>query len=86
MTNYKLPIQSTKVSNAIYGYYSSYGPIFGGGFDIYISDQSNTKTGSYSNIYSYTPPTYPSGSDRTTFLAGGNSNWVTTEIEVYQFF
>ena len=85
LTNYKLPIVSTQVSYAINGW-SSYGPIFGGGHDIHIRDQSNIYNGSYSYISSYTPPTYPSGSNRTTFLTGGLRNWVTTEIEVYQLF
>ena len=85
LTNYKLPIQSTQVNYAIFGY-ASYGPTFGGGHDINIRDQSNTNTGSYSNIVIYTPPTYPSGSNRTTFLTGGYGNWLTTEIEIYQLF
>ena len=84
LTSYKLPILSTQVTNAIAGF-SSWGPTFGAA-DIYISDQSNTNTGSYSTILSYTPPTYPSGSDRYTFLTGILGNWLTTEIEVYQIF
>ena len=83
LTNYKLPIKSTQVNNAIFGW-SSYGPIFG--YDIIIYDQSNIYNGSYSGISSYTPPTYPSGSDIWTFLTGGFQNWLTTEIEVYQLF
>ena len=85
LTNYKLPIVSTQVSYAINGW-SSYGPIFGGGHDIHIRDQSNNNTGSYSHIYSYAPSIFPSGSDASTFLTGGNANWFTTEIEVYQLF
>ena len=85
LSNYKLPVLSTYVNYAIFGY-PSYGPTFGGGHDLYISDQSNTNTGSYSYIYYYSPPTYPSGSDRDTFLTGGYQNWLTTEIEVYQIF
>ena len=85
LTNYKLPIQSTHVSDAILGYSPS-GPFFGAGYDIFIIAQSNNNTGSYSRIFSYTPPTYPSGSDIWTFLTGGNKNWLTTEIEVYQLF
>ena len=49
-----------------------------------ISDQSNINTYSYSNITSYTPPTYPSGSNQTTFLTWGYLIWLTTEIDVYQ--
>ena len=83
ITNYKLRIESSDY--AIYGD-SSYGPTFGGGHDIYICDQSNIYPWSYSEIYSYTPPTYPSGSNSRTFLTGGFQNWRTTEIEVYQIF
>ena len=87
---YKLLINSTLVNNAIFGY-SPFGPTFGGGNDIYIRDQSNTTdigpyVASYSNIRTYTPPTYPSGSNGTLFLTGGYRNWLTTEIEVYQLF
>ena len=67
---------------AILGY--SFGG--GGGHDIKIIDKSNINSGSSSNIYSYTPPTYPCGSDQNTFLTGGLRNWLTTEIEVHQLF
>jgi hypothetical protein len=83
--NYKLMINSTTGTYALFGS-SSYGPTFGGGHDIYIVDKSNTNTGSSSAIATYTAPTYPSGSTYTTFLTGGNQNWLTTEIEVYQIF
>jgi hypothetical protein len=81
--NNKLIIKSGETNNAIYGL-SSYGPTFGAGRDIYICDNSNTTTGSYSAITTYTAPTYPSGSDSKTFLTGGFGNWLTTEIEVIQ--
>jgi len=42
-------------SNSIYCN-SSYGPTFGGGHDIYISDQSNSNNNSYSNPSSYKIP------------------------------
>ena len=82
-SNYKLMVLSS--DNAIFGY-SSYGPTFGIGWDIMIGDQSNSITGSNSQIFAYTQPAYPSGSDRKTFLAGSQNNWLTTEIEVYQIF
>jgi hypothetical protein len=78
-------IKSTNSYNAILGS-SSYGPTFGVGHDILIGGQSNIYGGSYSNIDTYTAPTYPSGSGSTTFLTGQNTNWLTTEIEVYQIF
>ena len=83
MTNYKLPILSTWVNYAIFGQ-PLYGPIFG--YDIVIRYQSNINTGSQALIFYYSPLTYPSGSDRDTFLSGGLQNWLTTEIEVYQLF
>ena len=83
--NYRLPINSTQVNYAIFGY-SPYGPTFGVGNDIIIRDQSNINTVSSSRITSYTPQTYPSGSNGTLFLTGGWQNWLTTEIEVYQLF
>ena len=79
--NYRLPINSTQVNNAIYGN-PSYGPTFGNGPDIIIYDKSNINTGRFSNIRSYIPPTYPSGSNGSLFLTGGLYNWLTTEIEV----
>ena len=85
LTNYKLAIRSTEVNDAIFSD-SLRGPTFGRGYDIVIRDQSNTKNGSFSFLYTYTEPTYPSGSDRYTFLTGGYQNWLTTEIEVYQLF
>jgi hypothetical protein len=83
--NYKLMINSTHGASALYGS-SSHGPVFGNGWDIYIRDNSNTITGSYSLLRSYTEPSYPSGSNGTFFLTGGMYNWLTTEIEVYQIF
>jgi hypothetical protein len=52
--------------------------------NIYAFMKSNTMTESFSQIVSYTPPNYPSGSDSKTFLTGGFGNWLTTEIEVIQ--
>ena len=43
----KIPVTST--GNAIY-WYSTYGPTFGHGHDVYIADNSNTSNSSYSNF------------------------------------
>ena len=83
-SNYKLMIQPDHSDYAIFGY-SSYGPTFGGGHDILINDESNINPG-YSYIHSYPLSTYPSGSDESTFLAGDEGNWLTTEIEVYHLY
>jgi hypothetical protein len=70
---------------AIYGY-SSYGPTFGAGKDIYVRDSSNIYENSFSYFgYSYQLPkniTYESTEARN-YLAG-SLYWKTTEIEVYQ--
>ena len=59
---------------------SGYGPTFGGGHDIYICDQSDTTTGSYSNFpHSYSDRT---GNGNATFT--GNKNFQTSDIEVYR--
>ncbi len=66
--------------------HSGYGPIFGGGHDIHICNQSNTNFGSYSNFgHSYNlPDGYTKGGNAKDFLAGNYNQWTTTEIEVYQ--
>jgi hypothetical protein len=75
----------TQPTYAIFGY-SSYGPTFGGGHDIYVSDSSNTNENSFSNFgHSYQLPkiiTY--GSTEARNYLAGSYNWRTTEIEVYQ--
>ncbi len=74
-----------KASSALYGN-SGDGPIFGGGCDIYICNQSNTNIGSYSyfgNSYNL-PDRYTHGGNAKDVLAGNHNQWTTTEIEVYQ--
>jgi hypothetical protein len=63
-----------------------YGPIFGGGHDIYVSDSSNTNENSYSNFgYSYQlPKNITSGSVEAQSYLAGSYRWKTTEIEVFQ--
>ena len=75
----------TNPNAAIYGY-SSFGPTFGGGLDIYVRDSSNSNENSYSNFgYSYQlPKNITSGSTKAKSYLAGSSNWKTTEIEVYQ--
>ena len=72
------------IKQSYYAAYDSsyYGPTFGGGHDIYISDQSNTNTNSYSNIYSYEMPSF----GYATSLLAGSYNFKTFEIEVYSVF
>ena len=82
-SSYKLTINI--VDQAIYSN-SHYGPMFGASVDIRIESNSNIGGGS-SQISRYNHPTYPSGSNSTTFLTGGSlGSWVTTEIEIFQIF
>jgi hypothetical protein len=74
-----------QASSALVGN-SSYGPIFGGGNDIFICNQSNTHSGNVCNFgHSYNlPDGYTYGGNARDFLAGNYNQWTTTEIEVYQ--
>jgi hypothetical protein len=74
-----------RAENALNGY-SGCGPTFGGGFDIFICNQSNTNIGSCSNFgNSYNLPNgYTYGENARDYLAGNCREWTTTEIEVYQ--
>ncbi|KAL9962007.1 hypothetical protein ACROYT_G031059 [Oculina patagonica] len=70
----------TNPSRAIYRH-SSYGPTFGGGHDIYIGDNANSNT----NSYTYFGVSYslPSGvQDRFTILAG-TYKFTPDEVEVF---
>eukprot|EP01091_Cochliopodium_minus_P005578 TRINITY_DN15484_c0_g1_i1.p1 TRINITY_DN15484_c0_g1~~TRINITY_DN15484_c0_g1_i1.p1 ORF type:complete len:384 (-),score=79.88 TRINITY_DN15484_c0_g1_i1:71-1222(-) len=64
---------------------SNYGPTFGGGNDIYISDNCNSNSNSYSNLghsYSGCPHKFESV-EAKTFLCG-SYKFRVDEIEVYQ--
>ena len=83
----KLP-QTGKYSsnrrNSIYDY-RSYGPIFGGGHDIYISTYASSNRDSYSNLgFTYSPPSGYSYSSTfaETFLAG-SKNFTPDELETF---
>jgi len=63
----------------------SYGPVFGGGFDLYICDNCSTTNSSYSNLgYSFTPPSgYSYGATNTQNYLAGSYNFTVSEIEVF---
>ena len=73
-------VKSSAASAAIY-MDRSYGPIFGEGHDIYIADNANNNTDSYTQFgVSYT---VPSGvQDRKTILAG-TFFFTPDEVEVF---
>ena len=69
-------------SRAIYGRSNS-GPIFGYGWDIYISNNANSNTKSYTNFGGGNFYSVPSGvQDRKTILAG-TYNFSPDEVEVF---
>eukprot|EP01080_Neovahlkampfia_damariscottae_P008315 gene8315-139_t len=66
--------------------YSSYGPTFGGGHDLYIVSNSNSTTGSYSNFgYNFDTKNIGMayGSSQVQSFLAGSYNFQTSEIEVY---
>ena len=83
----KLPQTGKYSSRRQYSIYNnpSYGPTFGGGHDIYISNYASSNRNSYSNLgYTYSPPSgYSSGSTfAKTFLAG-TYDFTPDEIETF---
>jgi hypothetical protein len=63
---------------------ATYGPTWGGGHDLYIVSNSNTSTGSYSNLgYSYRFVGGAYGSTDAKNYFAGSYNFKTTEIEVF---
>ena len=67
-------------------FHSSYGPTFGGGHDIYLSNYASFGTNSYSNLgYTYYDPTGGNSYGTTftqTFLAGSH-RFTPDEIETF---
>ena len=77
----KLPLKGTANQNGIYCS-SGYGPTFGGGHDLHISNDANANSNSYSslnNAFESPPHITPS-----TFFAG-NQKFVVNELEVFIF-
>ena len=82
----KLP-QTGQYSSHQYStsFHSSFGPTFGGGYDIYISNSASSNSNSYSNLgWTYSPPSgYSQGSTfAQTFLAG-TYNFTPDEVETF---
>ena len=83
----KLPQTGKYSSYRAYSIYcgSAYGPTFGDGFDIYISNYASSNSNSYSNLgYTYSPPSgYSHGSTfAQTFLAG-SYKFTPDEVETF---
>ena len=83
----KLPQTGKYSSRRAYSIYcgSSYGPTFGNGHDIYISNDASSNANSYSNLgHTYSPPRGHSYGTTfaQTFLAGSH-NFRPDEIETF---
>lgn len=65
--------------------YSTYGPTFGGGFDLYICSEANKYNSSYSNLgHTYNPPVGASyGSTKAKNFLAGSYNFILTDLEVF---
>jgi len=70
---------------SIRNYYSSYGPTFGGGHDIYIANNAASNTNSYADLgHTYSPP--PGNSYHSTFtksFLAGSYHFRPDEVEVF---
>ena len=77
---FKAPLRNQNDGRAIY-VHPSYGPTFGWGRDLYISDNAASNTGSYTNFGdTYQPPS--AVNDPRTILAGTNT-FSPSEVEVF---
>ncbi len=83
-SNTPLKLKVKLPENAVY-HDSSYGPIFGGGYDLHVYSLSNTNRNSYMNLDSYEFPNGKSGIEGGKFIVGGSDlKFKTVEIEVFQ--
>ena len=86
----KLPQAGRYSSHNAYSIYdcSSYGPIFGGGNDIYIADYASSSSRSRTNLgHTYSPPSgYNYGSNFTRTFLAGRTNYHFTPDEVEAFY
>ena len=66
---------------------SDYGPTFGEGFDLHISNNASLNTNSYTNLGStyQLPPGYTYGAPNTKALLAGTYTFTPSEIEVFYF-
>ena len=80
---FKAPVYKNH-QHAIYSH-PSYGPTFGGGHDLHISNDSHTNQQSYTNFgHTYQPPAgYVYGTPQTKSLLAGSYKFTPTEIEVF---
>ena len=64
---------------------SSFGPMFGGGRDLMVEDESSTYGWSYMNLYSYELPKGKRGREGGQFIVGGEDHeFQIDEIEMFK--
>jgi hypothetical protein len=80
----KMKIDPKRHKYAIYCYPND-GPTFGGGHDIYIADNANTKMDNNSHLgFSYKHPQYAQGTNEAEKFLAGSHKFQLDEIEVYE--
>ena len=73
------------MTNPTYAIYrdSSYGPTFGGGHDIYISNNANSNTNSYTDFGESNYYSVPSGVQSKYTILAGTRKFTPDEVEVF---
>jgi hypothetical protein len=80
----KMKIKESKCRNAVYSS-PRYGPTFGGGHDIYIANNANTRASSYSNLgLTFSHPEYEYDSNEAKSFLAGSHYFQLSEIEIYK--
>jgi hypothetical protein len=77
---FKAPLKSNREQYAIYCS-TSYGPSFGGGHDLHISNNAASNTNSYTNFGSYYQ--LPSGVSSRLDILAGTYYFSPSEVEVF---
>ena len=81
----KIRVDASNVKCSIHCYTDEVGPAFGSGHDIYIADNANANTDSYSELgHSYKHTQFPYGTIETKSFLAGSYKFKLSEIEVYQ--
>jgi hypothetical protein len=78
---FKAPLKDQNTPYAMYTG-NSYGPTFGGGHDIHISNDASSNTGSYAYNFNYYYQAPSDVSNANTILAG-TRNFQPSEVEVF---
>ena len=81
------PFKAAVYRNNQHAFYhsSDYGPTFGGGYDLHISNNANLNTGSYTWFGStyQPPPGYTCNAANTKVLLAGTYTFTPSEVEVF---